>query len=81
MAPAPAEPDPVTHPDFGLLAAPADESLAADLALLSWVASGQADPLPEAAPPGATSNEAAANSSGKPGEPGSTPSEEAADAR
>lgn len=44
---APAEPDPVTHPDFGLLAAPADEALAGDLALLSWIASGQADPLPE----------------------------------
>ena len=44
---APAEPDPVTHPDFALLAAPADEALAGDLALLSWIASGQADPLPE----------------------------------
>ena len=47
---APVEPDPVTHPDFGLLAAPDDEALAAELALLSWVASGQADPLPEPAP-------------------------------
>ena len=47
---APVEPDPVTHPDFALLTAPADEALAADLALLSWVASGQADPLPEPAP-------------------------------
>lgn len=47
---APAQPDPVTHPDFALLAAPADEALAAELALLSWVASGQADPLPEPAP-------------------------------
>lgn len=47
---APAEPDPVTHPDFALLTAPADEVLAADLALLSWVASGQADPLPEPKP-------------------------------
>ena len=44
---APAEPDPVTHPDFALLAAPADEALAGDLALLRWIASGQADPLPE----------------------------------
>lgn len=47
---APVEQDPVTHPDFALLAAPADEAIAADLALLSWVASGQADPLPEPAP-------------------------------
>lgn len=47
---APVQPDPVTHPDFALLAAPADEALAAELALLSWVASGQADPLPEATP-------------------------------
>lgn len=47
---APTEPDPVTHPDFALLAEPANEALAADLALLSWVASGQADPLPEPAP-------------------------------
>lgn len=46
MPTAPAQPDPVTHPDFGLLADPADEALAAELALLSWVASGQADPLP-----------------------------------
>ncbi|WP_146907381.1 sigma factor-like helix-turn-helix DNA-binding protein [Arenimonas daejeonensis] len=46
----PVEPDPVTHPDFALLAAPDDEALATELALLSWVASGQADPLPEPAP-------------------------------
>lgn len=51
VAAAPTEPDPVTHPDFDLLAAPADEALAAELALLSWVASGQADPLPDPAPP------------------------------
>jgi hypothetical protein len=51
VAPAPTEPDPVTHPDFNLLAAPADEAMATELALLSWVASGQADPLPEPAPP------------------------------
>jgi hypothetical protein len=51
---APAEPDPVTHPDFGLLGAPADEALAGDLALLSWIASGQADPLPEPTVPDAT---------------------------
>lgn len=48
------EPDPVTHPDFALLAAQDDEALAAELALLSWVASGQADPLPEPAPADAT---------------------------
>lgn len=51
IQPAPTEQDPVTHPDFALLAAPADETLAADLALLSWVASGRADPLPEPAAP------------------------------
>jgi len=39
----------VTHPDFAQLAAPADEALAGDLALLSWIASGEAE-LP---PPGA----------------------------
>ncbi len=47
---APVQPDPVTHPDFTLLAAPTDDALAADLALLSWLASGQADPLPEPPP-------------------------------
>jgi hypothetical protein len=58
---APAEPDPVTHPDFGLLAAPADEALAGDLALLSWIASGQADPLPEPPAAQATATEEAAD--------------------
>lgn len=38
--------DVVTHPDYAQLAAPQDEALAADLALLSWVASGEAVPLP-----------------------------------
>lgn len=32
----------VTHPDYGLLIAPDDVALAADLAFLSWLASGQA---------------------------------------
>lgn len=39
----------VTHPDYSQLAAPADEALAAELALLSWIASGQAGELPDAA--------------------------------
>jgi hypothetical protein len=47
---APVDPDPVTHPDFALLTAPDDEALAEELALLSWVASGQADPFPEPPP-------------------------------
>lgn len=70
VAPAPSEPDPVTHPDFGLLAAPADEALAAELALLSWVASGQADPLPGRAPEADAGVDA-----------GSSPTVEATDAR
>lgn len=37
--------DVITHPDYTQLAAPQDEALAADLALLSWVASGEAGPL------------------------------------
>ncbi len=53
-APAPlptqSDADRVTHPDYALLAAPDDEALAADLAFLSWVASGQAPPLPAADP-------------------------------
>jgi hypothetical protein len=47
-APAAALSDWVTHPDFAQLAAPADEVLAADLALLSWMASGEAGELPGA---------------------------------
>lgn len=57
VASAPVQPDPVTHPDFALLAAPEDEALAAELAMLSWVASGQADPLPEPAPAAPASQE------------------------
>lgn len=45
-APAPApvvrDSDRVTHPDYAQLSAPADAALAADLAFLSWVASGEA---------------------------------------
>lgn len=52
--PAGSEADLVTHPDYAQLAAPDDEALAADLALLSWLASGEADDvlatLPAAAP-------------------------------
>jgi hypothetical protein len=36
----------VTHPDYTLLSAPGDERLAARLALLSWLASGEAGELP-----------------------------------
>ena len=47
----------VTHPDFSLLIAPADESVAQDLAFYSWLAAGgQADAAPasaSSAPPGA----------------------------
>jgi DNA-directed RNA polymerase specialized sigma24 family protein len=40
----------VTHPDFALLAAPADEALARDLAFYSWFAAGgQADSAPASA--------------------------------
>ncbi|KFN46698.1 sigma factor-like helix-turn-helix DNA-binding protein [Arenimonas metalli] len=41
--PAGSDADLVTHPDFAQIAAPGDEALAADLALLSWLASGEAD--------------------------------------
>ena len=40
-APAAVSTDWVTHPDFSQLAAPADEPVAAELALLSWIASGE----------------------------------------
>ena len=40
--PATSASDWVTHPDYQLLAAPADERLASELALLSWIASGEA---------------------------------------
>lgn len=48
--PAGSDADRVTHPDYAQLAAPADEALAEDLALLSWLASGEADPLLPAEP-------------------------------
>ncbi len=38
---APATSDQVTHPDYAQLAAPGDEPVAAQLALLSWIASGE----------------------------------------
>lgn len=38
---APATSDQVTHPDYAQLAAPGDEPVAADLALLSWIASSE----------------------------------------
>ncbi|HEX4854114.1 sigma factor-like helix-turn-helix DNA-binding protein [Arenimonas sp.] len=41
--PAGSDADLVTHPDFAQIAAPEDEALATDLALLSWLASGEAD--------------------------------------
>jgi hypothetical protein len=40
----------VTHPDYTLLATPGDERLASRLALLSWLASGEAGELPGPAP-------------------------------
>lgn len=60
--------DRVTHPDYAQLAAPEDEGLAADLALLSWVASGEAVlPTPEAAAdaPAATASGTAGPDTGK----------------
>ncbi len=50
-APASVSSDWVTHPDFAQLAAPGDEPVAAELALLSWIASDEAaaaatDPAP-----------------------------------
>ena len=47
--PAGSDADLVTHPDYAQIAAPEDETLAADLALLSWLASGEADAALEAA--------------------------------
>ncbi len=41
--PAGGDADLVTHPDYAQIAAPGDEAIAADLALLSWIASGEAD--------------------------------------
>ena len=45
-APAAVASDWVTHPDYTQLAIPADEALAAELAMLSWLSSGQAGELP-----------------------------------
>jgi hypothetical protein len=46
----------VTHPDFALLAAPADEALAGDLAFYSWLAAGgQVEPAAGDAPVAASS--------------------------
>jgi DNA-directed RNA polymerase specialized sigma24 family protein len=51
----------VTHPDFALLAAPADETLAQDLAFYSWLAAGgQADAPADNAPASTGSIERAA---------------------
>ena len=47
--PAGSDADLVTHPDYAQIAAPEDETLAADLALLSWLASREADAALEAA--------------------------------
>jgi DNA-directed RNA polymerase specialized sigma24 family protein len=50
----------VTHPDFALLATPADETLAQDLAFYSWLAAGgQADAAAENPPASAGSIERA----------------------
>jgi hypothetical protein len=48
----------VTHPDFAQLAAPDDEALARELALLSWIASGEAEIPTPAEPPVQASGEA-----------------------
>jgi hypothetical protein len=48
----------VTHPDFAQLAAPDDEALARELALLSWIASGEAEIPAAADPPVQASGEA-----------------------
>jgi len=45
-APAAVASDWVTHPDYTQLAIPADEALAAELAMLSWLSAGQAGELP-----------------------------------
>jgi hypothetical protein len=51
----------VTHPDFALLAAPADETLAGDLAFYSWLAAGgQADTAADNPPASTGSIERAA---------------------
>lgn len=47
--PAEAASDWVTHPDYTQLSAPDDEGVASGLALLSWLASGEAGELPGAA--------------------------------
>lgn len=49
----------VTHPDYAQLASPADEALAADLALLSWIAAGEAGELPDVAPAAGSADPAA----------------------
>jgi hypothetical protein len=49
-APVVRDSDRATHPDYAQLSAPADAALAADLAFLSWVASGRAPtPAPDVA--------------------------------
>lgn len=61
--PASSASDWVTHPDYTQLAAPGDEAVATELALLSWLASGEAGELPDpaaASPADATADQAPA---------------------
>lgn len=51
----------VTHPDFALLAAPADEALAKDLAFYSWLAAGGQADSPTDAPASAGSTQSPAS--------------------
>ncbi|MFY2763780.1 sigma factor-like helix-turn-helix DNA-binding protein [Arenimonas sp. MALMAid1274] len=77
--------DLVTHPDYAQLAAPADDALAQDLALLSWLASGEVElPAPEAVPDAGIAPPAAGTRAGA-GDPDATatppaPASEANDA-
>jgi hypothetical protein len=50
--PAGGDADLVTHPDYAQIAAPDDAAIAADLALLSWLASGEAEDALQALPAG-----------------------------
>ena len=63
IAPAPALSDTVivTHPDYQLLAEPADDALAQELPLLSWMAAAMTDPVAaEPAPKAAAATESLA---------------------
>ncbi len=63
IAPAPGLTDSVvvTHPDYGQVAEPADETVAADLAFLSWLTGATALATAESDPAGAAQTDAAIN--------------------